>query len=278
MPPENEGGLAATDPNTGVLPVTSGDKPAGGDTAPAAAVATEGADSALPPAAGGEDRGGSAPPAAPTGGEATKPDWREARIAKLTAQLKQAREAAQQPPVGAEPPGMLPEAEIERRAALRAQQIAENSRFSDQCAEVARTGKAAFPDFDQRIQQFSKLVPAGDNEALQAYSNLVTAAIKTGDAHVLLHRLGGDLNEAARLLALPPVDQALELVKMKGSAGPTVSDVPKPITPLGGNKGNTRELIDPADASRADQLSTAEWIARRNEQVAKRQGRAVSSL
>jgi len=222
--------------------------------------------------------GGAEPsPANSIGG---KPDWKERRIAKLTAQLREteAREAA----LRQSSAGGLTEAEVETRAQARAAQLAEQRIFNDQCERVMEEGKKSFPDFESQVQSLLRVVDQKDPAAMAAYISLVKGAIKTGAPEAIIHQLGGDLNEAQRLLDMSPVDQAFALSAIaqkttgrQTPAGTTagapagVSGAPKPVVPLGG-AGRGMDMIDPTDPSKADRLSSREWFARREEQIRQR--------
>ena len=198
------------------------------------------------------------------------PDWRERRIAKLTAQLHEAREklgaAASAPPPAAAP---APTDElINRRAEALAREMEATRAFNERCNAAADAGRSAFgeAEFNSRVAALHKVYDPADPGQVAAYNLMLEAAIETGQGPALLHRLGGDLNEAARVLALPPVKMALELAKLAVPRDPAPSAAPKPITPIG-NRGASNERIRPDDPERADTLSTAEWIRRREEQV-----------
>jgi hypothetical protein len=60
----------------------------------------------------------------------------------------------------------------------------------------------------------------------------------------------------------------LELAK-RALKAPMPSAAPKPVVPVGA-RGRTHDAVDPADVDRADRLTTAEWMRRREAQVAER--------
>lgn len=269
----------ALDPNA---PLAEGDPPAPASGAPS------GADPAPPdPGAGGsggEDTGSSAagetPPSPPVAVEDSiaaapkREDWREAKIRRLTAQLHELRDKplAETPEVPlapvADPAVRLQEAEIERRARVLASQQNAIDTFNRMCREAATAGRVAFPDFDTRVTALREAFAGGEEDVQQQiiYNQFVAAALETGSAPALLHRLGGDLDEAARIMALSPIKMAVELTRLAGKAPDTsTTRAPKPITPVG-SKGAAHTAIAPDDPERADNLPTAEWMKRRNEQ------------
>jgi hypothetical protein len=115
------------------------------------------------------------------------------------------------------------------------------------------------------------VVDPADAPLLAQYNLLLDAAIETGEGPKIIHSLGSNPNEAARLLALPPVKMALEIAKLAQAKGAELTAAPRPISPIG-NRGASNERIDPDDVARADRLDTATWMRRREEQVKARAG------
>lgn len=271
------------DPNS---PAPEGDAPVVGNEpseAPASAVvAAEAGTTPHAPASEGDegaaavsvDSAAAPEPPAAADAAAPKEDWRDRRIAQLTAKLagfRQASPAAPAAPVAdsAAPPVYTAEDVNAAAARMVAQQ-----RFVDSCNEAARAGRTTYPnEFDARLGQLKQLVDGNDPAETAAYNTLLGALIETGEAPRLLYELGGDPNNAAKLLGMAaqsPVKLAVELTKMamkKGEAEP--SRAPKPITPI--QSSITRNPIDPTDAAKSDQLSTREWIKRREADVAAKQ-------
>ena len=137
-----------------------------------------------------------------------------------------------------------------------ATQEAQNISFNNECNRVYGEGKEQFADFDDRLRAFQPL--GGLNP------NIIAAALETGKAAEVLHTLGGNLDEAARIFSLPPIKQVAELVKLAHSLGgvKAVSKAPAPITPkIGGSGKGTPNLEDPS-------LSTEEWMKLRNKALA----------
>ena len=219
--------------------------------------------------------GGGVPPSEPepsAGGAASPKDWRDNRIARLTAKLQQKEREAQEAREQAEalrtsqanPSGLL-ESEVERRAALRAAEIAAANEFNEKCNRTAQDGQKVFGKevFLSRVSNLTQLVDRSDQESLAAYNAFLDAAIETGEGPKLIHDLGADLNEAARIMALPPTKMAIALAKL--AIKPAVSDVsraPKPLDPVRPG-GRANENLDPNNPEVADRLSTAEWMRRR---------------
>lgn len=209
--------------------------------------------------------------------ESKPSDWRDKRIAQLTARLKESQAKVAQlgeakPAEGEAPAGRLTEAEVEARAEAKAQALAAQRKFNDDCNAAAEAGRTAYgrEAFNDSISKLtSSLVDTSDTASVQAYNELLLAALETGEAPRLLYELGQNLDEAERILSLSPTRRAVELTKLALREPEKISQAPKPINPIG-NRGASHSHIEPDDVERGDRLSTAEWMKRRNEQVAKR--------
>ena len=245
----------------------------------AGAEAQPGAAAALPSAAPASPEGGvvlpSEAPATPQPPAAVGKHWAEMRLAQRTAQFREteARLAQVEAELAAAKAGTPVdtatfEAKVASAAEARARELAAAQAFQAECNKVADAGRAAFPDFAERIGQLVEVagVKDGGAQAQATYANFLNAAMETGEAPRLLHELGGDPNEAARIMALSPVKMAMELGRRAAKApAPPVSAAPKPITPIG-SRGGQHEAVSAADP-RADALSTREWMERRDAEV-----------
>lgn len=211
-------------------------------------------------------------------------DWRDRRIATLTARLReeQRRNTGAAAPARVGDGGEIStapasEAELDALVEQRAAERAAITEFNRQCEEVAAAGRAEYgeAEFNARIrgpQGLTSLIDPGDPQDVIRYNQLLIAAIETGEAAKLLHSLGGNLNEAARIMALSPVKMAVELTRMAARPVNELSQAPKPIRPVGTGGARNHEAIDPTDSERSDRLSTAEWMRRREAQLATRNG------
>jgi hypothetical protein len=259
---------------------------------------TEGGDATQATTEGGEGNGGAATASVPA---AVKPapgrDHRNDRIDQLTARVNELRKvngdltaklAAKEPAKTAQE---LAEAEIERRAAEKAVLLAAEADWNRQCNEAVEAGKKQFSDFDQQLANLQTLLDKTDKTSVDQFTGLIAVAIDTGEAPTLIHKLGGDLDLAYKLMQLPPAKRAVEMTKLsyetkaalkalstaeggEGEGGEaaaanalTSRTPPKPITPIG-NRAGPHTAIDPTDPARAKNLSSAEWHARRTAQVA----------
>lgn len=239
--------------------------------APAAAAAITPAEAPTPnpaePPAAEAAPSGTEPPAPPAPPAA---DWKDKRLATLTAKSRAKDEAlaAKDAEIAALRAGKAVPSEQE--IAAKAQQIVAEADFNRACNDVVAKGRTAFgeTEFNERLGALRQVVDDTDPMSVAKYSQLVQVAIDTGSADKILFELGGDLNEANRLLSLPPTRMAVELTRRATApaTGATVSATPKPIKPVGARSASHTEVL-PDDPERADNLTTAQWIARREAQV-----------
>ena len=129
--------------------------------------------------------------------------------------------------------------------------VAEQS-FNDTCNKVFADGMAQFPNFDQVVANLQMVGISRDFLEL-ATSSDVSAK--------LLHHLGTDLDEAARITALSPTRMAQELTRLEYKLGQApapkpVSKAPAPVKPIGSNGAN--------DSGLRDDLPIDEWMRRNN--------------
>ena len=229
----------------------------------------------------GEKETAAAPAAAKKEDEpaAQKVDWRDKRIDKLTAQLAELRQKAANPASRAEGEKAIAEAadaeaEIDRLATEKAQMIAATVAFNERCNAAAKAGQEEFgtSEFNSRIAELTKLIDKTDPKSGAAYNQLLEAALETGNAPEILFNLGADLDKAEQLMSMSPVKMAVELTKMAAKPPKEISDAPKPITPVS-RRSNSATQIDPDDKEKADSLSTAAWMARREAQIKDKQAR-----
>lgn len=248
----------------------------GGDTGEAAAGAGDGEATAGAGTGGaGDGNGDAAAGADSTAGAVAKPDWRDARIAKLTGKLREAEEAKASAEAALAAAGngrgsTETQAEFDKRVAEAASRLVNQREFDRACEGVATAGREAFPDFDAKVGNLQRLVNNRDPQEVQAYGNLLQAAVDSGEGAKILHMLGSDLNEAARVLALSPVKMGLELAKLAGAVPPKgdgSAGLPKPIRTVA-DRGASREEIKASDPDRADKLDIKTWMARREKDLA----------
>jgi hypothetical protein len=201
------------------------------------------------------------PEAAPEEPEKPKhKPWFQARIDELTREKhdeRRAREALEerlrkleqlepvdpsQPPIG--------EDVVERKAA----EIVAKREFDQRCNDVYSSGAKDFPDFDEKLGNFRHLggLPP----------QFLDAVTQLPDAHKVLHTLGSDLDQAAHIMNLPPVQMGLALAKLSSpTAARPISNAPPPIKPIDGS---------PRGEKSPEDMSIDEWMEWREKQLAQR--------
>jgi hypothetical protein len=240
-----------------------------------AASTTEGAEqqqqaAAVEETSGGEQQTQQTEKPAP---EKPKTDWRDRRIAQQSERMRALQRENEELKASAGLTKPLdPNADFDRRvaeaAAQQAEAIAARRAFDARVADAYQAGLKQFPgEFDQKVAALKGVVDWSDPAQQQAYNQFLIAALETGEAPRLISQLGSDPSEASRIMALPAVRMAVELAKMAATEPTQTSSASRPITPVT-QTGSNRTQIRPDDPERADQLSTAEWMRRRNEQEA----------
>lgn len=151
--------------------------------------------------------------------------------------------------IGAE----LTEAQIEEKARQLAAQQAEVTAFNNACNAVYEQGVSTHADFKEVLGNYTSLGGLSQE--------FLSAALETEAPHEVIYALGKDLDEAARIMELPPLKKAVAMerlaAKLKKPA--PVSKAPAPIKPVGGNKGGSTP--DP------EKMSTKEWMAWREKEL-----------
>jgi hypothetical protein len=171
------------------------------------------------------------------------------------------------PAAAAPDPNLVPRSEVSRLAKEEANRLAAEADFNKSCNEVFAKGKAEFKDFDKKVGAFGQLTSGHtDPVAFGNYMNLVSASLELGDDSAkVLYALGSDMDEAARVMSLPPIKMGVELTRIASrlNTGKPISSAPAPIRPVRGAAKAEPRLDDP-------NLSTAEWVALRNKQLAEK--------
>ena len=148
-------------------------------------------------------------------------------------------------------------AEFDRLVDERAAQRSREETFARDCNAIFDTGKEKHgADFEEAVTNLNALG--------MMHPALIEAAMATDSPADVIHALGTDVDEAARITALPPIRMAAEIVKLSAKlASPReerqVSRVPAPINPVGGQTTGSNDLYDP-------DVSMEEWVRRRKAQ------------
>jgi hypothetical protein len=225
------------------------------------------------PAEGGKVEG-EAPPSSPEPSpQPTSGVWPKSavdRVAKLTARLREyeAKGAGAPKPIDPATGQQFTNEQIDRMINERAQLVASQTAFNTRCNDAAARGASKYPDWQTRLSGLTQLIDMTDNKSLQQYNLFLEAALETGDAEGIIHRLGSDLNEAARVLAMPPVKMAIEVGKMGETKGKDPSRAPKPIKPVGTTSPVTGSRPD--DPDRGGEMNIDDWMKTRNKQANER--------
>jgi hypothetical protein len=160
---------------------------------------------------------------------------------------------------------------IDQQVQQRAEVLAATQEFNRRCNEVAEVGRRTYADFDAQVGRLVGLVDSNDPQSTGNYNQFLNAALETGEASKIIHSLGADLDEASRILSLNPTRMAVELTRMAARPTQELSAAPRPINPASTNAQAQRTSTSPDDPG-SDNMSTAEWMRRREEQI---QGRST---
>lgn len=207
---------------------------------------------------------------------------RNARIAELEAHLAQAGgqppQPSAQPQYGQQPtyqPAGAPQGDVQRQINEAAARMAASQEFTRRCNEVAEGGRRVYQNFDARVTRLVGLIDNNDPYQVQRYNAFLEAAMNTGQASRLIYELGGDLDEASRIMALNPQGMQHELTRLSMRAGTEQSGAPAPLNPIASAAQSNRQAIQPDDPETADTISTEEWMRRREEQISTRRQRTL---
>lgn len=130
----------------------------------------------------------------------------------------------------------------DQRIQTAAAQLVETQRFNDRSNDVYLAGKAEHPDFDESLKNLGML---------GASPEFFKSIVDLDDAHKVLHALGSNPEEAARILALSPLKQGRELERLASKPAPAktkkpVSNAPDPISSRVSGSGSKAVDLDNA--------------------------------
>lgn len=283
-----------TETSVGTTPIVNSDNPPAPVASPVVAVEPPVATTVTEPTTTDVT-----PPAPAEGGDAGKsvPEWFQKRINEVTGKRYEAERVATEErdrrvaaesraeellaqisktsstPTSTTPPVTQPpvtEDEINRRAEIRATDIANARRFNDACNRVVESGKKEFKDFDDTLKNLALVGVIGE----KANIDFLETAVELKDPHKILHHLGSNMDEAARIAALPPKKMALEMARIEATLNapkvvpPTpISNAPPPVIPVGGAAVAPQLNIDDPN------LSMDQWAKLRAQQVEEKRNR-----
>ena len=273
------------------VPANLSSAPAGADpassapAAPAPASVPAASAAASSPPANADPASAAGAPASEAPAAAPASDWRQDRINKLSAKLKEEQAknadllarvpAAPAAPVAAQPQvqGLVPGSpEFQRAVDFAAQQKKELDDWNAMCNNIAADGRTRFGqvEFNKAVADLNSLIDKTDPQSMLAFNAMINAANEAGDGAYLMMQLGSDLNQAAKVLGMSPVRMTAEftrrVIAAKSAAPNGELTLPKPITPVGG-RGPAHTEIAASDPVRAHSLATPDWMARREAEV-----------
>lgn len=166
---------------------------------------------------------------------------------------------------------VLSENEIERRAQEKAVAIAHANEFNKACNTVVETGKKEYKDWDDALKNLAMLGVVGE----KANMEFLETAIEMKNPAQVLHHLGSNMDEAARISKLPPKRMALEMARVEASLNvpkapaplPPLSNAPAPVITIGGN--GVKGPVDLNDPSTPMDV----WAEERSRQITARRQR-----
>lgn len=170
------------------------------------------------------------------------------------------------PPVEGEPepravtaPTTAQPADFNEAVRAEARRIAAEERFTSDCNSIFEAGEKAHGDgFKESVSNLNMMGIMSPQ--------LVEAALVTDAPSEVIHFLGSDLDEAARITSLSPIRMAAELTKLATTLnakppGAEFSRAPAPIRPVG---GTAKPEVDLANIATSKSMS--EYVAARKAQ------------
>jgi hypothetical protein len=136
--------------------------------------------------------------------------------------------------------------------------------FNKACNDLVGRGRQEYNDFDDAIKALNAVGYANRPDALTAITQLP-------DGHRVYRELASDLDNAARVLSLPPMAMAIELARMSTGATPArpepealppaqpvvpITRAPEPLRAVGGTSARAQVPLE--------KTSMADFIRRRD--------------
>lgn len=188
--------------------------------------------------------------------------------AQVIAQLAAAKTGTAAPinPAVEVPKPILPVApqDIDAMVNARAAEIARISKFNNECDKIAENGKKEFADFDNAVGILNQV---GLIDAPDKPQTFLDVATTLDNPHKIMHYLGSNPDEAARLRHMEPVRLAQELTRLEYKLNQpkpvSVSNAPAPIKTISGVAKGETDIYD-------KNIPMDEWVeARRKQRAAK---------
>ena len=223
-----------------------------------------------------EDQTGTTPP-----GEGNQQplatDWKDKRIAKLTAKnhAHQQTIADLQRQLQAQGNGSAQNAgettaAYNERIRLEAERLVAQREFNAACERMNDAGTKAWGgEFTEAINQIRELVDRNDQRSVAGYFALLEAAAETGNGHQVLYELGKNSELAERLMLASPTKMAVGVAKLAAGGeargeGSAPRSGPRPMPRLAAKNVEIGAMTP--DDPRSDKMSTAEWVKARYKQ------------
>lgn len=178
-----------------------------------------------------------------------------------------------EPPASPEPGADAPQrrnfstqAEFDAAVAAEASRRAAVTAFNNRCNDVEVRGAKAFGAAWNAAKQALSLLD--DDGTIP--TDLLLPALETENPHRVILALGQDPDMAARLMAMNPIKRAIEIARMDLPTAPTPprrSSAPPPVDPIRGRAATQTS----ASHLPSDKDSDADWLRKRNAQVAARE-------
>lgn len=161
----------------------------------------------------------------------------ERRAAAAEAEVDRLRRAAETSANPEAAKAALDDAEIERRAAEKAEQLFVQKEWSAKLAAFQTVGEKEFPDFDDRCNTVAAFI---DPKHTKAFMEILT---DIDDGHRAVAKMADDPDIADRILKLSPHRMVIELAKLAAE---------KPEKPRPSSKAPEPIGKTPAGAARSD--------------------------
>lgn len=159
------------------------------------------------------------------------------RIARLTYEREEARREVARLKAAAP----VTEPDFDAKVKQSAADLVAAEQFDKECNATFEKGIAEFPDFYDTVTALQKMGMADNRDFLDAVNDLPNGA-------AILHHLGDDPAEAARLFAMKPAKMAIKLAMLSGEiAKPLIkpiSKTPSPPESIGGRASTPSKDLD----------------------------------